>query len=86
MALNKDLTAKYLGKSITLNGAYIKISRVEGTKDNVLLVVSAQTQKDGELIWEKGFAFDPLSQEANIFASGYGHLKTLPEFAGATDC
>jgi hypothetical protein len=86
MALNKNLSANYLGKNITLNGAYIKISRVEGTKDNVLLVVSAQTQKDGELIWEKGFAFDPLSQEANVFASGYAHIKTLPEFAGAVDC
>ena len=86
MALNKNLSANYLGKTITLNGAYIKISRIEGTKDNVLLVVSAQIGKDGELIWEKGFSFDPLSQEANIFASGYAHIKTLPEFAGATDC
>jgi hypothetical protein len=86
MALNKDLSAKYLGKNITLNGAYIKISRIEGTKNNVLLIVSAQTEKDGELIWEKGFSFDPLIKEKNIFASGYEHLKTLPEFEYSEDC
>jgi len=86
MALKKDLTAKYLGKNISLNDAYIKISRVEGTKDNVLLVVNAKTEKDGELIWEKGFFFNPLSKEKNIFASGYEYLKTLPEFESSEDC
>ena len=86
MALQKNLTAKYFGKSITLNNAYIKILRIDGTKENVSLVVAAKTEKDGELIWEKGFFFDPLSKEKNIFAGGYEHLKTLPEFDGAEDC
>jgi len=85
MALKKTLSFQYLGKQIDVESCYVKIVKVEGSKESVLLVVNAKTQ-DGELVWERGFAFDPLSKEANIFASGYLYLKTLPEFAGATDC
>jgi hypothetical protein len=85
MALKKTLNLQYLGKQIDVENCYFKIVKVEGSKESVLLIVNAKTQS-GEFVWERGFAFDPLSKEANIFASGYLYLKTLPEFAGAIDC
>jgi hypothetical protein len=85
MALKKNLSLQYLGKQIDVENCYLKIVKVEGSKESVLLVVNAKTQA-GEFVWERGFAFDPLTKESNIFASGYLHLKTLPEFAGAADC
>jgi len=32
------------------------------------------------------YEFIPSLEGQNFIAQAYGHLKTLPEFAGATDC
>jgi hypothetical protein len=32
------------------------------------------------------YSFVPEMKNSNFIAQAYEHLKTLPEFAGATDC
>jgi hypothetical protein len=65
--------------------AYIKVASIAGDKSEVVATVSfsSETAK-----LEKQYTV-PVSVEsgsANFIAQTYAHLKTLPEFAGATDC
>lgn len=65
--------------------AYIKVVGIEGNKSNINALVSfkgdaQQSTKQYQI---------PVSVDnnaANFIAQAYEHLKTLPEFAGATDC
>lgn len=85
MALSKTINVQYLGQQVYIPNAYIEIERIEGTKTDMLLIVSAKNKKGGDLIWQKGFNFQPAMSGANIFEQGYAHLKTLPEFNDAVD-
>ena len=42
--------------------------------------------KDGELVDTRSMSFVPVLDGDNFIRQAYFHLKTLPEFAGATDC
>jgi len=65
--------------------AYVKVVNISGSK----------TQLNAEVLFKseshkltKNYIFNPSVSEdsTNFIAQAYGHLKTLPEFAGATDC
>jgi hypothetical protein len=65
--------------------AYIKVMSIEGNKSSLFANVNfkGDTQQ-----FSKSYQI-PVSVEsgsANFIAQAYAHLKTLPEFAGATDC
>ena len=65
--------------------AYIKVASIVGNKSEIVATVSfsSETAK-----LEKQYTV-PVSVESgatNFIAQTYSHLKTLPEFAGATDC
>jgi len=65
--------------------AYIKIVSVTGNKNEV--VASVKFSDDNKSI-EKQYRV-PVSVadgSKNFIAQAYDHLKTLPEFSGATDC
>jgi hypothetical protein len=65
--------------------AYIRVSAVYGTKTKVTATVSFEGNTEK---FSKQYEV-PMSVEsgsANFIAQVYAHLKTLPEFAGATDC
>lgn len=64
--------------------AYIKVDTVQGTKSNVVAQVDYLV--DGQLVQKQTYAFVPSMNGGNFIAQAYAHLKTLPEFAGATDC
>jgi len=71
-------------ENITLN-AYIKVTSVSGNKSMLSAKVAFN---DGENSVEKQYQI-PVSVDSNaknFIAQAYEHLKTLPEFAGATDC
>lgn len=87
MALKKDFEITKDGFSGTLvaNDAYIKVESVNGTKLNVCAEISVKT-KDNEFIEKIYRSFCPNLNGGNFIAQAYFHLKTLPEFAGATDC
>jgi hypothetical protein len=62
---------------------YIKVEAVTGTKEKASCSVSFTGEK---IKLQKMFEFIPSMGAVNFIAQAYGHLKTLPEFAGATDC
>lgn len=65
--------------------AICKIVSVQGNKERLVLDVFFKA--DG-LNYHRDYSFTPSVDEAstNFIKQGYLHLKTLPEFAGATDC
>jgi hypothetical protein len=73
-----------LAQDFVVEDAYIKIANIHGDKNGMLLkysvIVGANAIDDGYT------SFVPFLQGNNFIAQGYDHLKTLPEFAGATDC
>jgi hypothetical protein len=87
MALRKNFQVTKAGFSGVLvsNDAYIKVESVSGTKLNVCAEISIFSQ-DNELIEKIYRSFTPNLDGGNFIAQAYFHLKTLPEFAGATDC
>jgi hypothetical protein len=43
-------------------------------------------EKDGQMLEPKTYRFAPSLDGKNFITQAYEHLKTLPEFAGATNC
>ena len=97
MALRKIINTQGLGFVKTPYGiidsgtqqisfsAYIKVDSIVGDKSEIIAMVSftGETSK-----FQKQYTV-PVSVESgatNFIAQTYTYLKTLPEFAGATDC
>jgi hypothetical protein len=65
--------------------AYVKVVSVSGNKTQIAAIVSFSGE---EANLEKTYIV-PVSVDngsSNFIAQVYQYLKTLPEFAGATDC
>ena len=86
MALNKIVELFVYGEKIILRNAYIKIDHVNGTKTQVQAKYVVYSNKDGESVEEKYCNFTPDMDGTNFIKQAYEHLKTLSEFADATDC
>lgn len=72
--------------SLTLP-AYARISSISCTQEWSTVTVSwHHMAKDGPVIDTRGYRFAADHNGAPIFLQAYTHLKSLPEFAGATDC
>ena len=66
---------------------HIKIKSISGNKDGfVATVIFTKDTSEGEFIKIKDYCFTPSVDGKNFIAQAYEHLKTLPEFIGATDC
>jgi hypothetical protein len=65
--------------------AYVKVVSVSGNKSQMTALVSFSGE---ETHFEKAYTVPVTVDEGakNFIAQAYTHLKTLPEFAGATDC
>jgi len=87
MALKKLQTVNVkLAGDIQID-CYIKVIQVSGDKNNLLAKIAAtKSSGSGEFVWQKGYEFVPSMSAGNFIAQAYEHIKTLPEFAGATDC
>jgi hypothetical protein len=84
MALKKTISTR---QGIEITDAYFRVVNVMLNGKTGMQYVVAYS-KDNE-----SFAVDSISYDcaysltgANPIAQAYTHLKTLPEFAGATDC
>jgi hypothetical protein len=99
MAIRKSLTVTGAGyvafenfyfetgeATVTTPALYIKVESVTVSKNKVQAVVSFTDEDKKQKLFEKSFAFSPLMDGDNFIRQAYKHLKTLPEFAGATDC
>jgi hypothetical protein len=76
------------GDKKTFPYAYIRVENVSGNKTRLYVDIkmykdSAFTTKPIKQLVEK---FSPNLDGKNFIAQAYEHLKTLPEFEGATDC
>jgi hypothetical protein len=86
MALKKDIVitkANFEG-SLTHKDGYWKITRIYGDKNNIKFDVCCIV--DSEINYQVSEHFKPALDGKNFIAQAYEHLKTLPEFANATDC
>jgi hypothetical protein len=90
MALKKTFTQTQepFSGSLEIADAYWRVEQVVATKSEAQCVVTIN-KKDGdsvEQVANKRYSFAPKLDGRNFIAQAYEHLKTLPEFAGATDC
>jgi hypothetical protein len=88
MAIKKTIekTAQGFQGKLFLENAYCKISKVEWSKQDTAVTVLIQESNSAAVLESRHFVFTPNLDNGNIIAQAYNHLKTLPEFAGATDC
>jgi hypothetical protein len=86
MALQKKHQENFHGKIVEFENCYFKISSIKGDKETLTFSVDTMSSKDGSIIKRFDYSFNPSLSGDNFIAQGYKHLKTMPEFAGATDC
>jgi|APSaa5957512535_1039671.scaffolds.fasta_scaffold17927_2 hypothetical protein len=67
--------------------AYIKVELVNGSKDYIDASVKTTSSVTGDIISQAAYRFIPsvATGAENFIKQAYLHLKTLPEFADATD-
>jgi hypothetical protein len=87
MALSKTIE-KHIPIAGTMSvPCYCKVTSVRGGKEGIEATLEARHLTfEGEPVdaWRVGFV--PDLSGPNFIAQAYLHLKSLPEFAGATDC
>lgn len=86
MALRKALQISKPGFSgvLTASGAYWKVEKVSGTKEQLSFEVSASV--GDTVVQQSAYQFAPDLNGGNFIAQAYDYMKTLPEFSGAEDC
>ena len=86
MALSINKTITVATKDLTFNNAYLKVTTVQGSKDKIVASYEIRNSVDGiAFIWN-ALDFIPNMNGENFIKQAYEYLKTLPEFANATDC
>ena len=87
MALIKNIVLKdNFGDDKEFANAYLKIEHLSGNKTEMSFSLGIYRGKDNKKIDNQQFIFVPNLDGENFIKQAYNHLKTLPEFAGATDC
>lgn len=87
MALKKQVTLKSnFGDDVFFNNAYVKVNGLHGDKNSLRIDVNVHRTEGGAILDQHQFYFSPTLDGKNFIAQAYEHLKTLPEFDGATDC
>jgi hypothetical protein len=87
MALKKTFTLiTNFGTEVTFPDCYIKVTVVESTKERSKFTYGIFKSANEGLLEIKNLVFSHKLEGKNFIAQAYDHLKTLPEFAGATDC
>ena len=84
MALEKTVTTSH---GFTASNAYHRVEGTQVSKDTMAFQVRSYKDNSGLphfADWSFNCAYDIAGN--NPIAQAYAHLKTLPEFAGATDC
>jgi hypothetical protein len=84
MALKKDV---FLENGIKVDAAYIKVGTVSViAKTKISFSVFCSVDAGKSSFKEFGFECQYILDGQNPIKQAYEHLKTLPEFVGATDC
>ena len=86
MALIQDITIQIGSKAVLFTSAYAKITEYHGDKARMTFVVSWSESAGSPAIRQSTYGCAVDLDGENQIRQAYLHLKTLPEFAGATDC
>lgn len=86
MALLIDKTIDISGKAVTFSSAYAKVTSIQGTKDSIVACFEFRPSEDGIPFAWGAESFVPALDGENFIRQAYTHLKSLPAFAGASDC
>ena len=86
MALKKNYTVEFCDKKIEFQNCYFKVSKIEGTKEKLIVSVDAMTEQNGKTITRVDYSIVPQMNNDNFIKQAYLYLKTLPEFEDAQDC
>jgi 5-methylthioribose kinase len=87
MALSKNLSlVDNFGEEVLLKDAYIKVDEIKGGKLGLIITVRSYKNDRSIVLKQNEFSFVPSMSTVNFISQAYDHIKTLPEFAGATDC
>ena len=86
MAIKKDVFFEKTGfeGKLIAKDAYWKIENIAGNKNQMSIEIYANV--DGAQIQRVVSTFTPSLDGSNFIRQAYENIKTLPEFAGATDC
>ena len=86
MALSKTVVKQAWGQDLNIPNVYIKVNQIKASKELAEAIITYSV--DGEVKETKGIVFnvDVTDGSVNFIKQAYEHLKTLPEFNGATDC
>ena len=71
---------------MTTDLLYVKVTSISGNKDLINATVSFSQSAASAAILNQTFQFPLDINGPNPIKQAYLHLKTLPEFANATDC
>jgi|APSaa5957512535_1039671.scaffolds.fasta_scaffold10816_2 hypothetical protein len=87
MALSKLITLENSFGEKSDYDCYITIGMIKATKDNTEVFVNYFNADKSKQLHEDTYNFkqDLSDSAANLWKQAYLHLKTLPEFVGATD-
>ena len=72
-------------KTEILANCYIKVDGVDASKEIASISVSISVSNETRIVRKYTFMPSVSSGSSNFIKQAYEHLKTLPEFAGATD-
>lgn len=87
MALQSKITVTDLSNtSNEFPNAYIKVTSLVGDKSTIVARWNAFDQKEGRDIGNGQVIFTPELEGINFISQAYLKMKTLTEFADATDC
>lgn len=87
MALSQTTTIQTTaGVPVTLINAYIKVASVIANKDVISTTVHVCAESNGSVASSQTYQFKHNLLGDNSIKQAYEYLKTLPEFADATDC
>ena len=87
MALQKNIKlTDNFGIEVEILNAYIKVSKVECTKQQVNCIIEIKKDTSSTVLVYQNNIFDYNINGENPIKQAYLHLKSLPEFVDATDC
>ena len=87
MALAKTLElVDNFGETISFSNAYVRIDQTTTNKARCLATYKIFRNKNGQELQQRLINFSLDLDGPNPIKQAYLHLKTLPEFEGATDC
>lgn len=73
-------------ETIATEPLYIKVASFIGDKEYIKATVLFSISKDGLQVMQRDYRLSLDLNGLNPIKQAYEHLKTLPEFADATDC